>query len=60
MAIHYEINFGDDFAPHDASLSCFYQDDGFGNCISTFTLCKKNQDIGITVSAFIDDEFNFY
>lgn len=48
-----------DIKPHAWSLVGFYQDDGFGNCISTFTLCKKNPDIGITVSTFIDDEFNF-
>lgn len=45
--------------PHAWSLVGYYQDDGFGNCINTFTLCKKNPDISFTVYTFIADEFNF-
>ena len=58
MAIHYEINFSDDFSPHDVSLSCFYQDDGFGNCINTYNICHES-DVGWFVCAFIDDMFYF-
>ena len=48
-----------DIKPHALSLIGYYQDDGFGDCVNTFTLCKKNQEIGEFVISFINDEFIF-
>lgn len=60
MAIHYEINFNDDFPIHEASLACFYQDDGFGNCINTYNQCNvKDKNMEVFVMGFIYDMFNF-
>ena len=40
------------------SINGYYQDDGFGNTIDTFDLCKK-EGISTFVVDFIEDRFNF-
>lgn len=45
----------DQIQPHAWSLVVFYQDDGFGNTISTFNQCKNDSEFSDFVWDFMEE-----
>lgn len=58
MSFVSEISSNNQFKVQLYSINGYYQDDGFGNTIDTFDLCK-NEGISTFVVDFIEDRFNF-
>lgn len=59
MSFVYEISSDNQLKVQLCSINGFNQDDGFGNTINTFDLCKNEMGISTFVVDFIEDRFNF-
>ncbi len=59
MSFVHEISSNNQLTVQLYSINGYYQDDGFGNTIDTFDLCKKEMGISTFVVDFIEDRFNF-
>ena len=59
MSFVHEISSNNQLEVQLYSINGFNQDDGFGNTIDTFDLCKNEMGISTFVVDFIEDRFNF-
>lgn len=59
MSFVHEISSNNQLKVQLYSINGFNQDDGFGNTIDTFDLCKNEMGISTFVVDFIEDRFNF-
>ena len=59
MSFVHEISSNNQLKVQLYSINGFNQDDGFGNTIDTFDMCKNEMGISTFVVDFIEDRFNF-
>ena len=59
MAFTYDITSTNQVKIQLASITEFRQDDGFGDTINTFNICKNDNEISDFVHNFLNDQFNF-